>query len=219
MKYSLKFWSIIFFVLVGLVVIVWGLIDNRLGWDVSQSWDVSIGNFSEDRLVFDEDVLTYSQKFDKAFDMIDNIELTEYIVVVDISEQKEYIFTEDGTFVQVYKISTGSSDMVPAEGEQECDEDDEDCEIEHISRQMGPSVWRVRSKFDGPFSSFYGPRVMMLNKKTGSLWVGTSVALHGTNRPDLLGTPWSLGCVYHKNADIIELYELLDVGDLVIAIE
>lgn len=219
MKYSLKFWIVLTFLLAGLVVTILYFVDNSLGWDVSKSWDVSAGDFSENRLVFDENVLTYSQKFDKAIDLIGDIELTEYIVVVDISEQKEYIFTKDGTFIEVYKVSTGSSDMVPAEGEPECDDEDEDCEIEYVSKEMGPSVWIVRSKFDGPFSAFYGERVMMLNKRVGFSWVRTSVALHGTNRPDLLGTPWSLGCVYHENADIIELYELLEVGDFVVAIE
>jgi len=219
MRGWIRFFIIIMCLLAGIVAVYLWVVNACSNWEMSRSWNVSLGDFSVESLIFDEDVITYRQKFDEALDMLESVDLTGSVVVVDISEQKEYIFIEDGTFVDVYKVSTGSADMMPVEGELECDDEDEDCEMEYVSREMGSSVWRVRNKLEGPFSSFYGARVMMLDRWMGYSWVGTSVALHGTNRPDLLGTPWSLGCVYHENADIIELYDLLEVGDLVIAIE
>ncbi len=41
------------------------------------------------------------------------------------------------------------------------------------------------------------------------------IYLHGTNREDMLGRPESHGCVRLSNADIIELFDRVRVGDLV----
>jgi L,D-transpeptidase catalytic domain len=38
------------------------------------------------------------------------------------------------------------------------------------------------------------------------------IYIHGTNREDLIGTPASAGCVCLRNADIIELYDIIPVG-------
>jgi L,D-transpeptidase YbiS len=39
------------------------------------------------------------------------------------------------------------------------------------------------------------------------------VYLHGTNHEDRLGEPASQGCVRFRNSDIVELFDLLEVGD------
>ena len=41
------------------------------------------------------------------------------------------------------------------------------------------------------------------------------IYLHGTNREDLLGEPFSAGCVLMSNTAIIELFEEVRAGDLV----
>ena len=38
------------------------------------------------------------------------------------------------------------------------------------------------------------------------------IYIHGTNREDLIGTPASAGCVCLRNADVIELYDLIPLG-------
>jgi len=38
------------------------------------------------------------------------------------------------------------------------------------------------------------------------------IYIHGTNREDLIGTPTSAGCVCLRNADVMELYDLIPVG-------
>ena len=38
------------------------------------------------------------------------------------------------------------------------------------------------------------------------------IYIHGTNREDLIGTPASAGCVCLRNADVIQLYDLIPIG-------
>ena len=42
--------------------------------------------------------------------------------------------------------------------------------------------------------------------------LGRYIYIHGTNHENLIGQPASHGCVRMTNADIIELYELVEVG-------
>ncbi len=42
------------------------------------------------------------------------------------------------------------------------------------------------------------------------------VYIHGTNRESEIGTPISAGCVLMRNLDIVELYEAVRSGDLVL---
>ena len=42
------------------------------------------------------------------------------------------------------------------------------------------------------------------------------IYIHGTNREDLIGIPQSSGCVVMRNADIIELYDRVSAGDMVL---
>ena len=41
------------------------------------------------------------------------------------------------------------------------------------------------------------------------------IYIHGTNHEDRLGTPQSAGCVLMRNIELVELFELVRVGDLV----
>ena len=44
----------------------------------------------------------------------------------------------------------------------------------------------------------------------------TNKAFHGTNEPENIGQPTSMGCVYHFDQDIIDLYEYIPKDTLVI---
>ena len=150
----------------------------------------------------------YEQKYKKAVKLLSDKgleDLTVKLVVVDISEQKEYVFSEDGSLIAVYKISTGSA-LVYAEGA-------------YQNRAMGESIWRIATKVGYSLGVLYGPRLMMMDRYVDGAWTKTNVALHGTNEPQKLGTPYTLGCVCHDNTDIIALYDLLDIGMFVVAIE
>ncbi|MFW6217416.1 MAG: L,D-transpeptidase family protein [Verrucomicrobiota bacterium] len=41
------------------------------------------------------------------------------------------------------------------------------------------------------------------------------IYIHGTNHEDRIGEPFSSGCVEMRNADVIDLFERIDSGDLV----
>ena len=53
-----------------------------------------------------------------------------------------------------------------------------------------------------------GPRAMTLS--------GGEYAIHGTNRPELIGTFASYGCIRMHNHDIVDLFERVDVGTQVV---
>jgi len=41
------------------------------------------------------------------------------------------------------------------------------------------------------------------------------IYIHGTNREDLIGTPFSHGCVCMRNGDVAELFDMVEVGTYV----
>ena len=45
------------------------------------------------------------------------------------------------------------------------------------------------------------------------------IYIHGTNHEDKLGTPLSAGCVLMGNHEIVELYETVRTGDLVLIVD
>jgi hypothetical protein len=172
------------------------------------------------------EALSYEPKYDEAVEMLDDagIELSgDYLIVVDISEQREYIYETGGTFVDMYTVATGADSVyVPASTDSGSDvaelEDGQDQGV-YQDRSMGPSIWRVVSRVESGLAPLYGARLMMLDRLYKGKWIKTNVALHGTDTPEMLGTPESLGCVYHSNVDIIALYDLIDIGTYVVAVE
>ncbi|GLK66461.1 L,D-transpeptidase [Hansschlegelia plantiphila] len=55
-----------------------------------------------------------------------------------------------------------------------------------------------------------GPRALLLDRD--------QYAIHGTNRPKSIGAFASYGCIRMRNADIIDLYERVKVGDKIIVV-
>lgn len=49
-----------------------------------------------------------------------------------------------------------------------------------------------------------------------ALYLGHEIAIHGTDRPDLLGADVSHGCIRMSNEDVLRLYAELEVGTPVI---
>lgn len=62
----------------------------------------------------------------------------------------------------------------------------------------------------------FGPRIVDLSWDNGTR---SGEELHGTNAPIQLGEDVSHGCVRHANADILALYDALQVGDRVAIVE
>jgi lipoprotein-anchoring transpeptidase ErfK/SrfK len=184
---------------------------NSIEAEVDQ---VTTGNTREQTEQPSEESQLYTEKYEIAKTRVGNLTLSDYLVVVDVSEQKEYVFTKEGILEESYRISTGGTHVYAGMVVNENGE----TVAKYENRAMGESVWKVSEKQSGNLGVIYGPRLMMLDKLVGVRWIATEVALHGTNTPELLGTPTSLGCVNHDNADIIELYDMLDIGTLVVSI-
>jgi|GEM_PF-4291362 len=120
-------------------------------------------------------------------------------VLVDISEQRAFLFDKDGKYEKMYRISTGNK----AE-----------------NRDIGSALWKIIEKREKGLPSLYGPRLLLLARRNAKgVFVPTTIALHGTDMPNILGYPKSLGCVYFHNRDILEIYPKLEVNDYVITID
>ncbi len=58
-----------------------------------------------------------------------------------------------------------------------------------------------------------------INRGTGIDTRERNVYIHGTQQEGLIGQPASIGCVRMRNADVIELFELLEPHSLVVIVE
>jgi len=127
------------------------------------------------------------------------LELTEYISVVVLSKQRNYIFI-NGEFYKYYVIATGSKKRYPED------------------RTLREGVWRLGKRLDKGLKPLYGPRLIFMEYYNSykKEFIETKKAFHGTDEPQILGKPLSMGCVYHSNEDIIELYDYLPAETLVI---
>lgn len=77
-------------------------------------------------------------------------------------------------------------------------------------------LWKIGAKYYTDPSSVYGPRKMRLYAKSGSSWVYTRYAIHGTNQPWVIGTKASHGCIRMRNQDVLELFPQVSLGTLVL---
>lgn len=126
------------------------------------------------------------------------VKLNKNYIIVDISEQIAYTYIQD-TFHKQYIISSG-------------DEKNPD-------RKAYPSLWKISYYMDKDLTPLYGPCLLGLDVYRNGTWNATLRALHGTDTPEILGTPKSLGCIYFHNDDILEVCDLFSIGDFVINIE
>lgn len=124
--------------------------------------------------------------------------LDKNYIIVDISEQIAYTFIDDN-YVQKYTIASG-------------DEKNPD-------RRAYPNVWKIAYYRTEGLTPLYGPCLLGLDVYKNGSWNSTLRALHGTDTPEILGTPKSLGCIYFHNDDILKICDLYQKGDIVVNIE
>ncbi len=142
-------------------------------------------------------------RYSRWFNLIpQELEHTDYICVVVLSEQKNYIF-HDKKLVAKYIVSTGSKDRYDSD------------------RTLRQGVWRLGRRMEEGLAPLYGPRLIYLEyyNQIRKEFVQTQKAFHGTDEPYNLGKATSMGCVYHHNDVIVELYDMLPTGSLVITVE
>jgi hypothetical protein len=189
-------------------------------WSKIETEPYTDDGFDEDAMfeagLADVAALSYDQKFDKAVSMLseEGIEdLGEYLIVVDESEQKEYVYRANGDLERTYKISMKPKSL---DGAEDTEEGSDDGMADDVPEVL--NIWKVVSKVDSDLIPLYGARLIKMDRRSEGEWITSGIALHGTNTPEILGTPESIGCVYHSNVDIIALYELIDIGTYVVVI-
>ncbi|MBL6723090.1 MAG: L,D-transpeptidase [Candidatus Margulisbacteria bacterium] len=132
-------------------------------------------------------------------DIPSTISTSDYVFVVDVHSQKNFLFYKN-TLIDHFMVSTGSKHRYKG------------------NREMREGVWRLSSRMNENLAPIYGARLIYLEKynKEKQKFVRTNRAFHGTNEPENIGQPTSMGCVYHFDQDIIDLYEYIPKDTLVI---
>ena len=138
----------------------------------------------------------------------DKIKKSDYLFIIDIQNQKNYLYFKD-TLIDSFDISTGSKNRYKG------------------NREMPEGIWRLTEKISDKEikrrfenrAEIYGPRLISLEKfnDTKNNFIKTNRAFHGTNEPQNIGKPTSMGCVYHYNSDIKFLYSFIPKNTLVIS--
>lgn len=119
-----------------------------------------------------------------------------FSVVVDKS-QNILMLKNGEEVVKVYRCSTGRGGITPVG------------EFTIVNRMVDP-VWKGVVPPGDP------------ENPLGSRWLGFDLpeyGIHGTNEPDTVGQPVTLGCVRLLNAEVEELYALLPVGTKVTIVD
>jgi lipoprotein-anchoring transpeptidase ErfK/SrfK len=127
---------------------------------------------------------------------------TDYMFVVDIDTQTNFLFYKK-TLIDSFKVSTGSKTRYKG------------------NREMKESVWRLGQRIEKDLAAIYGARLIYLEKylEDRQVFIKTNLAFHGTNEPFNIGQPTSMGCVYHYDEDIIDLYAFIPNHTLVISVK
>ena len=116
-------------------------------------------------------------------------------LVVSIPERKLALLA-DGKVVKVYRVAVGARVSPSPRGE-----------------------FRIAVRI--PDATYYHAGVVIPSGETspiGTRWIGLDQAgygIHGTNAPGSIGKAASHGCIRLRNRDAEELFELVQVGDVV----
>lgn len=113
-------------------------------------------------------------------------------IVISIPDHKLVLFSGDRV-LKIYDVAVGKPSTPSPQGE-----------FKIISHVKNPT--------------WYGPRMIVppgKNNPLGTRWMGLSVkgyGIHGTNVPSSVGKAASHGCFRMRQADVEELFDLVDVG-------
>lgn len=116
-------------------------------------------------------------------------------IVISIPDRKLALIA-DGRLVKTYDIAVGAPASPSPAG-----------------------VFTIANQIEHP--TWYGPTDVVAPGKAnplGTRWMGLSkkgYGIHGTNAPQSIGRNASHGCIRMRNADVEELFTLVQVGDAV----
>ena len=124
------------------------------------------------------------------------VEAPERRIVVSIPDRM-LALTVDGRIVRTFPIAVGTPSTPSPAGE-----------FRIIHRIPHPTYYQRKGQPIPP-----GER-----NPLGTRWLGLSkphYGIHGTNEPDSIGQRASGGCIRLRNTDVEELFELIEIGDVV----
>lgn len=116
----------------------------------------------------------------------------EHLIIIDKSEFRLY-WIVGGFLTKIYQVAIGRDGMATPNAD-----------------------WIVGQKYKTDPKGVYGPRKMRLYRLISGTYQYTRYGIHGTNEPWVIGTRASHGCIRLRNADILDLWPRVDVGDHVI---
>ena len=116
-------------------------------------------------------------------------------VVVSIPDRKLAVL-ENGTVLRVFAVAVGAAESPSPTGT-----------FQIVLRLSEPTYYHPGTVIPPGKDNPLGPRWLGLNKK--------GFGIHGTNAPHSVGKAASHGCIRLRNRDVVELYPMLRVGDVV----
>ena len=141
---------------------------------------------------------------------------------VSVSAQRLDMVGDDGRVTRSFPVSTAKngtgsepdSHKTPLGWHRICEKigDHADSGTHFIGRQPTGRIWKSTDPVED--KNLVLTRILWLDGEEPHNRTSKDryIYIHGTNREDLIGTPASAGCVCLKNADVIELYDLIPVG-------
>ncbi len=159
-----------------------------------------------------------------------NIKPTSYLIYVSICEQKLYLFSNNN-LIKIFDVSTSRAKPSCVKNSLGTPNG-----LHKIDGKIGdsmPLTTVFRSRIPCGLVSEQSPqeqeknlittRIMRLRGLEDGINVGGDVDtyerfvyIHGTNQEDKIGTPNSHGCVLLRNGDVVELFDVVKDGTLVL---
>ncbi len=125
----------------------------------------------------------------------DNQSAPQRKIVVSLEDRKLAV-VEAGRVVKIFSVAVGAPKSPSPTGS-----------FQIVNRLSEPTYYGFGKVIPTGKSNPIGPR-----------WIGLSLkgyGIHGTNEPNSIGHSASHGCIRLRNQEIVELFELVSVGDTV----
>ncbi len=126
----------------------------------------------------------------------DKTQPTAARIVISIPDRKLALLDEDGEVEKVLAVAVGKASTPSPTGR-----------FTVVNRLVNPT-WYTRGKVVPPSPA----------NPLGNRWIGLDkhgYGIHGTNAPRSIGKAASHGCIRVGKADLLELFKLVKVGDVV----
>lgn len=154
------------------------------------------------------------------------------VIIVRLDEQKLYLF-QNSRLVQSYPVSSSRYGIscvqdslgTPAGLHQIAEKIGQECQPGEIlkARVATGKIALIINDTNPAVDDVITSRILWLRGLESGLNLGEGVDswqryiyIHGTNEEGLIGRPVSNGCIRMKNADVIDLYDKVEVGTRVL---